>query len=312
MDSDAIRVAFWTCLQLESDILAELDLPPSGISRLEETILFPSDKPMPEAAYYAGQIALRKLLNRVHFSLYNPPRDETKAPVWSVAVVTELEAQLKQWRDLLPPLLQWDDNEPPPSEINAARLRAKYYGARYIIYRPFLHHAIHPSQPTRTLQGPSGNMSRRASAHNSPTGGTVSAGISYSTGRRQSEAMLPPSRANYPHIDDTVLDACRKCIDAAMRSTAAFHGIKHRPIVTNIFGTAHAQFGNLLVLQAASRHPILKELIPQDKLSHLLTKTIYFLRSLSPISPTLKFDATILERVMRSALPTSVSFSSAD
>lgn len=72
------------------------------------------------------------------------------------------------------------------------------------------------------------------------------------------------------------------------------------------------QFGNLLVLQAASRHPVLRDLIPQDRLSHLLTETITFLRSLSPISPTLKFDATILERSMRSPPPIYGSFSAAD
>lgn len=63
-----------------SDILAELDLPPSGISRLEEFVRFPNDKPEPMSAYYAGQIALRKLLNRVHLSLYDQPRESISPP----------------------------------------------------------------------------------------------------------------------------------------------------------------------------------------------------------------------------------------
>lgn len=64
------------------------------------------------------------------------------------------------------------------------------------------------------------------------------------------------------------------------------------------------------MLQAATRHPVLKELVPQDKLNHLLIKTIAFLRNLSPISPTLKFDAKILELSMRSLPLPSSSFSS--
>ncbi|GMF78141.1 unnamed protein product [Aspergillus oryzae] len=34
-------------------------------------------------------------------------------------------------------------------------------------------------------------------------------------------------------------DACKVCIDSAMLSTVAFDGIEGRPVVTNIFGTAH-------------------------------------------------------------------------
>ena len=102
LKKDLILRAFWSCLQLErfvqtlhrsevlerlliaygSDILAELDLPPSGISRLEDSMPLPSsitDSSTTEGAnednpsmwmYYLAQIALRKLLNRAHTSLY--------------------------------------------------------------------------------------------------------------------------------------------------------------------------------------------------------------------------------------------------
>lgn len=63
-----------------SDVLAELDLPPSGISRLEDAMPLPScvahdaetkeDDPL-MWMYYLAQIALRKLLNRAHTTLYN-------------------------------------------------------------------------------------------------------------------------------------------------------------------------------------------------------------------------------------------------
>ncbi len=58
---------------------------------------------------------------------------------------------------------------------------------------------------------------------------------------------------------------------------------------------------------------MLSDLVPKDKLQHLLHKTILFLKNLSPISPTLKADAKILEMSMRSPQPLPMgSFSSND
>ena len=173
-------------------------------------------------------------------------KEDSKHSAWSIGELLELEAQLRQWRELLPSELQWDDSEPPPSDINAARLRAKYYGARYVISRPFLHHALHPmGQPETTSQLPGDSPpieSARTSSHPSPTLqlDTLTPTYEKMTGRRHSETMPPPVSVNFAHLDETVLNACRTCIKAAMQSTAAFHGISHRPIVTNIFGTAHA------------------------------------------------------------------------
>ena len=65
-----------------SDILAELDLPASGISRLESRMnspngttahSVPNEIDSPAAMmmyYYMAQIVLRKTLNRVHTDLY--------------------------------------------------------------------------------------------------------------------------------------------------------------------------------------------------------------------------------------------------
>ncbi|KAF5855048.1 hypothetical protein ETB97_010200 [Aspergillus alliaceus] len=79
---DLYDFAYWTCLQLESDILAELDLPASGISRSEARISLPKEQftlnlPNEISApntmmmfFYSAQIYLRKILNRVHTDLY--------------------------------------------------------------------------------------------------------------------------------------------------------------------------------------------------------------------------------------------------
>ena len=82
-------------LTLNSDILAELDLPPSGISSWESRIKeFPSsiivvlgDLPQtldPNTServvmYYSAQVGLRKLLNDVRASLYKST-DRRKSP----------------------------------------------------------------------------------------------------------------------------------------------------------------------------------------------------------------------------------------
>jgi hypothetical protein len=98
-----IILAFWTCLQLEryvsypynvrtdigSDILAEVNLPPSGISRLERLMqnamptieTLRSMTSFPDEAknnaeilrYYCCQIQLRRTLNTVHSHLYKVP-----------------------------------------------------------------------------------------------------------------------------------------------------------------------------------------------------------------------------------------------
>ena len=90
---DLIFFAFWTCLQLESDLLAELDLPASGISRYEsyEKVNLPrgvSLDVLPEIGhadtlnmvYYSAQVQLRRTLNRVHTELYKDKGDR-KLPI---------------------------------------------------------------------------------------------------------------------------------------------------------------------------------------------------------------------------------------
>lgn len=77
--------AYWTNLQLESDILAELPLPGSGITKVETQVQLPSGDyvfPVPNSldapntrmmVFYLAQIHLRKVLNRIHNDLYKTP-----------------------------------------------------------------------------------------------------------------------------------------------------------------------------------------------------------------------------------------------
>lgn len=142
-----------------------------------------------------------------------------------------LEENLQTWRDRLPPELKWQDGDPPSPDINEARLRAKYYGALYIIHRPSLHYALHQksrdsaSRPAQPVIGPAGQ--------DGPT-------YTYPSRERQHGSMAPPRT---PETDPGQLEILRSaaiCVQAAMWSTVAFDGIQRRLIVTNIFGTAHA------------------------------------------------------------------------
>jgi len=67
-------------------------------------------------------------------------------------VVKELSRQLDHWRTLLPPVLQWNDQDryevtvlaqDSPVELGSSHLRSRYYYARFMIYRPFVYKALH-------------------------------------------------------------------------------------------------------------------------------------------------------------------------
>ncbi|KAJ5264968.1 hypothetical protein N7505_007761 [Penicillium chrysogenum] len=258
---DLYNFAYWTCLQLESDLLAELDVPASGISRSEGripipkgkwTIDLPNDPTAPNTMmmlFYSAQIHLRKLLDRVHTDLYKV--DKQGKTRWSSTVQKTLSWNLDLWRESLPKSMQWDESDPPANEINAARMRAKYYGARYIIHRPLLYDALHWQEP----------------------------------------------KVHFHELPEELRAACMICIESAIKSTEAFDGVGGpRLVVTNIFGTAHAQFGNMLVL-SATYISSLKELVEPEQLKRLLARTIWFLIQNENISPTLRADARILTEI---------------
>lgn len=224
-----VHRAFWSTLILESDMLAELDLYPSGIARYEDYVPFPfrDEDSVAESVrfHFLAQIAIRRLLNRMHAALY---MDD-----FSPQVARELDFQLLQWRDALPPELQWDDNEEPAMDINNARLRAKYYGARYIIMRPFVY-----------------------------------------------EALL----GNVQEAKDV-----QCCLESAMSSCRAFNHFQ-KPFLTNLYGTAEAQWGNLLVILAAKQGGL-------GDYTNVLYDTRHFLGIVAEKNPSLARDVKLLDSI---------------
>ncbi|EYE97356.1 putative C6 finger domain protein [Aspergillus ruber CBS 135680] len=317
---DLVDFAYWTCLQLESDILAELDLPASGISRLEGRISLPKGRftlSLPNEIcapstmmmfFYSAQIHLRKVLNRVHTDLYKVEKQgQTR---WSSNVQEILSMNLQLWRSSLPEVMRWRDGDPPSKEINVARMRAKYYGARYIIHRPLLYHALHFAGRATSVDSPGAAPAMSGSRSQQMSPSMASGQRPTTMGRLPSDmGTAPAQRApgstpgwgytsgyTYRDLPTKLRRACKVCIDSAILSTEAFDGIEGRPVVTNIFGTAHAQFGNMLVLSATYMSN-LSELVDRNILERLLRRTIRFLLQSRYISPSLRADAKILTEI---------------
>lgn len=140
------------------------------------------------------------------------------------------------------PEMAWDDNNYMTSDINAARMRAKYYGAKVIINRPTLFAALHYDWPTISvrhsespLPGP-GHIPHQASP-------TVHHRYHPTDIQQQASYTDSPSQPDAPSVErlkPEIRSGVKACIHAAIRSTMAFDRVSPRLIVTNIFGTGHA------------------------------------------------------------------------
>ena len=155
---ESIIRLFWSCFLVECDRLAELELPRSGLQQLTDEISLPTctNLGLMQSTCYLAEISIRRLLNRIHNSLYPSkkhvltlssttlmaPDDFSIDEISSMmAVCDELHAQLETWHASIPeafrPMLSVAS---PAIESNdrEAILRIRYFAARHIIYRPFV------------------------------------------------------------------------------------------------------------------------------------------------------------------------------
>ncbi|KAL2141273.1 hypothetical protein VTI28DRAFT_2645 [Corynascus sepedonium] len=277
-----IFIAFWTCLQLESDIIAELPLPQSHILAYEEIMPYPDIKLGKAQGFdervlqsYLAQLYLRKALNEIHGMLYNPdkpvPGDVSSGVVNSIDYIEHLiDIGL-----FVPPAFKFAHNDPPADEILAARLRAKYWGAQVITYRPFIKDILELNFQKKSNETPMPASDFRP-------------------------GLVVPVIGPNNDIPPQMMEYAAKGITALIESTRAFHGLKEkRYIVTNIFGTAHAQWGNLLTLAAVFRDPTLSCYVKEPVLKELFTRTISFFRIIAPPTSSLHIDLRILEGLER-------------
>ncbi|KAG7424498.1 hypothetical protein Forpi1262_v014562 [Fusarium oxysporum f. sp. raphani] len=281
-----IALTFWTCLQLESDLIAEMQLPPSGLLSYED------DMPHPNMSLlegfnqrildsYPGQLYLRTHLNSIHRMFYAPedPAKPGKDKFRNVGVVSDAVSGM-HW---VAPSFAFREDDPPADDILAARLRAKYWGAQVITYRPFIRQILQFSH----------SIKNHVSSPNFPS-------ISSEFRQDVTAPVIHPKARTHGDIDPKVVELAKKGIKALIESTRAFHGLgDKRPIITNVFGTAHAQWGNLLILSAAFRDPILHTYVDEELLRTLFHKTIQFLRQSATATSALRTDMHILEGLQK-------------
>ncbi|KAF1351537.1 hypothetical protein EJ07DRAFT_168937 [Lizonia empirigonia] len=324
-----VMCVYWTCLQLESDILAEMStLPPSRITDFQSEIAYPdgvyesvpikSGTGVEETIFagpqtqegsmfmYSSQIWLRVILNEAHNILYGRDarrRFDTHNIKEIAHRATTHISILEDWRRVLPPTLAWNDDDPPATDINVARLRAKYYGSIYVILRPYLRVANH------FIDFPPTGANARASHYSSP------APTSGGSSNRNVHLLVDLS-------DDqrSIIGVAAKCINAAIQSTIAFDRVGAAPgskyvkfdasartrrlVVTNIFGTMHAQFGNMLVLAAVFKSQLCRYLprdtqLTKNNLILLMDRTCRVLGEIAPNSPILCMDIRILRNIQK-------------
>jgi hypothetical protein len=140
----------------------------------------------------------------------------------TIKATEENLATIERWA----PNMLWDlDNPEPASNILDARLRAKYYGARVITYRPHIIRIMRLS--SHTEQEASADIGRSDEYKDSVNAPNIN-----------------PNAKSLEEIDPVVVGWAKKGLRALVHSTEAFHRVanpaKERLIVTNVWGTAMA------------------------------------------------------------------------
>ncbi|KAF2457545.1 hypothetical protein BDY21DRAFT_28567 [Lineolata rhizophorae] len=139
---------YWNTLLFERyarDLLAELDLPHSGIVQFEESVGLPGgfEDEGEEAVgkdelwYFLAEIALRRLLNRVSHLIYTKTNAQTSTATLE-PLVAELDYQLAQWYEGLPAPVRFPHSKVPLSNPVQTVLRLRYFACRTIIFRPYI------------------------------------------------------------------------------------------------------------------------------------------------------------------------------
>jgi hypothetical protein len=253
-NTELLLTIFWSIYQLEGDIRAELDhLPHSDLAKFLEDkegnmLAWPTRLAGPQREpgaidlfnetlniqdvmhLFRGQFSLRTILNSVHSSVYGQPgvmnKGENPERLW---------LWLLDWREGLRAwTTQWGDDDTPPMDLGVTRLRAKFYGAAYIMNRPFLHSALHCTDDELKA---SGDMLEDGT-------------MNWDYGELMKQKLM-----DHKELTD-LATASKRCILAALHSTVAFDGlllderkeISKRPKLTNIQGTMAASVHRIVRL----------------------------------------------------------------
>lgn len=140
--------SFLTVLTKNSDILIELEgVPQSGCAAMESQIALPakfhthdsSEMSDLSTLYFLACISIRRLLNRIHKLLY-----AKKWVVPDMNLIKELDLQIEEWREVLPPYLHFELTEITAPARNSYQgfLRQRYLAARSVIFRPVFNFVV--------------------------------------------------------------------------------------------------------------------------------------------------------------------------
>ncbi|KAH8698055.1 hypothetical protein GQ44DRAFT_733416 [Phaeosphaeriaceae sp. PMI808] len=255
---DMVLFIYWICVQLESDIMAELSTSTaSSVTAYQYEIMYLAGVSGKETL---GEVPEKKKpaeeKNLMIYSIGNKSFDSNNFRAF--ASRNSHVALLENWRRTLPHYLAWKDEDPLSTDLNTASMRAKYYGNLHMMLRNYLRIVV-------TYEWPLSHQSAHWSHYNSP----ATIGETFSTTTRGVQmAGLSDDERNMIQV------ACL-CINSAIQSTVAFDRVgaskdnlyegyismrTTRPATTNIFGTLHAQFGNMLVLAAVYKSKLHKHL----------------------------------------------------
>ncbi|KAE8151505.1 hypothetical protein BDV25DRAFT_152627 [Aspergillus avenaceus] len=266
----SVRV-YWNALLYESDLLAELDLPHSGIVHFEELIDLPGGfeeeddddeegfegepdeteaghEPMgrDELWYFLAEIALRRLLNRVSHLIYqkdNPPTLGSLGPI-----VSELDFQLSQWYDSLPQPIQFPLSYKPVSNSVQTVLRLRYFACRTIIYRPYI------------------------------------------------LAVFDNEQAS---SDPIVKEYCRRCLEATLHQleNITSHREGHLPY---LWQGALSMVSQALLIMGATMSPALSVLLPSlDQVDKVISGVVAEVERYAHLAPSLKLSLEIIRDAER-------------
>jgi plasmid replication initiation protein len=94
-----------------------------------------------ETLGFVAETSVRRLLNRIHNSLYSATSDSDRSNIKLEALYTvagELKRQLDQWYFSIPPFIQAPLGLESVEHDRSRILRIRYYAAMHIIHRPFV------------------------------------------------------------------------------------------------------------------------------------------------------------------------------
>lgn len=249
---------YWNTLMIESDLLAELDLPHSGIVQYEESMRLPRSFPYDAVTsagdgdklpgnddlwYFLAEIALRRLLNRVSHLIYAHKRSTSLSVASLEPIVAELDYQLAQWYEGLPAPVKFPRDRLPARDQIQTVLRLRYFACRTIIFRPYIQ-----------------------------------------------AVLADESVAHEPGVQD----ACRKCLEACIRQLE-YVSAHHEGHLPYLWQGALSVMSQTLLLMGATLSATLSQLLPPGhQMDDIIAEAVAEVERLSHLAPSLRLCAEIV------------------